>query len=73
MRRREFITLLGGATAWPLDAYAQQRGKIPRAGVLWHAGSAEEETIYLNALVQGLNGLGYFDGRTIYARTAFPE
>ena len=53
MRRREFISLLGGAAAaWPHTARAQQpTRKIPRVGVLWHAGSAEEEAIYLDFVV----------------------
>jgi putative tryptophan/tyrosine transport system substrate-binding protein len=63
MRRREFITLLGAFTL-PLAAHAQQpTKKIPRVGVLWRAGSAEEEAIYLGALVEGLKGLGATENR----------
>ena len=73
MRRREFITLLGALTL-PLAARAQQpTKKIPRVGVLWHAGSAEEEAIYLGALVEGLKGLGYIDGKTIALEHRFPN
>jgi putative ABC transport system substrate-binding protein len=78
VRRREFITLLGGAAAastsvWPFMTRAQRGGRIPRVGVLWHAGSAEEEAIYLGALQQGLNGLGYIDGKTIALEQRFPN
>jgi putative tryptophan/tyrosine transport system substrate-binding protein len=75
MRRREFITaIVAGAAALPFVAQAQQqRGKVPRVGVLWHAGSAEEEALYLTALLQGLGRLGYFDGRTIVLENRFPN
>jgi putative ABC transport system substrate-binding protein len=73
MRRREFITLLGGATAWPLAAGAQQSAnKIPVVGVLWHAGSAEEEDVYLSVLVKAFNELGYVDRKNIRLEHRFP-
>jgi putative ABC transport system substrate-binding protein len=64
MRRREFITLLGGAAAgWPLAARAQQPGKVWRIGVL------EQESITLSpnfdAFRQGLRDLGYVEGRNL--------
>jgi putative ABC transport system substrate-binding protein len=59
MRRRDFITLMGGAAAWPPAAVAQNARTVWRIGVLWHAGSAEEEAPYLNTLRQGLRDLGY--------------
>ena len=59
MRRRDFVTLLGGAAAaWPLPAYTQH-GKMPVVGVLWHAGSAEEEDVYLVVLRKAFSDLGY--------------
>jgi putative ABC transport system substrate-binding protein len=67
MKRRDFITLLGGAaTAWPLVARAQQPGSIPRIGVLM--GWSESESEYrsrLAAFVQALAQLGWADGRNV--------
>jgi putative ABC transport system substrate-binding protein len=74
MRRREFIrNLIGTAVGSPLVARAQESNGVPRVGVLWHAGNAEEEAPYLPALEQGLNDLGYFDGRTIKLEHRFPN
>jgi ABC-type uncharacterized transport system substrate-binding protein len=70
--RREFLTLLGGAAAWPLAARAQQTRKIPIVGVLWHAASAEEEGIYPAALRQGLKDFGYAEGQNIILEERFP-
>jgi putative ABC transport system substrate-binding protein len=53
-------------------AHAQQSGKIPRVGVLWHAGNEEEEAIYLGALRQGLADLGYIEGKNILLQNRFP-
>jgi putative tryptophan/tyrosine transport system substrate-binding protein len=74
MRRREFITLVGGAAAaWPVATRAQQSpNKIPVVGVLWHAGSAEEEGIYPGALRQGLKDYGYVDGQNVVLEERFP-
>jgi len=46
---------------------------MPKVGVLWHAGSADEESIYLGELRQGLNGLSYIDGKTIALEHRFPN
>jgi putative tryptophan/tyrosine transport system substrate-binding protein len=74
MKRRDFITLVGGlAAAWPIAVQAQRNKNMPRVGVLWHAGSAEEEAIYLRALNQGFADLGYVDGKTIALDHRFPD
>jgi putative tryptophan/tyrosine transport system substrate-binding protein len=74
MKRRQFITLFAGATAaWPLAARAQQSSnKIPVVGVLWHAGSADEEDVYLSVLVKAFNDLGYVEGKNIHLDHRFP-
>jgi putative ABC transport system substrate-binding protein len=72
--RRHFIMLLGGAaTGWPLVARAQQARGAPRIGVLWHAGSAEEEGPYFTSLLQGFRDLGYVEGKTITFEHRFPN
>jgi putative ABC transport system substrate-binding protein len=73
VRRRQFIKLIGGAAAaWPLAARAQQSShRIPVVGVLWHAGSAEED-VYLSVLVKALNDLGYVEGKNIHLDHRFP-
>jgi putative tryptophan/tyrosine transport system substrate-binding protein len=76
MRRRTFITLLGGAgtaAAWSVVTRAHQSSnKIPVVGVLWHAGSAEEEDVYLSPLRKAFNDLGYTEGKNIYLEHRFP-
>ena len=58
LRRRQFITLLGGAAAaWPLAAHAQQAGKLPTIGFLGATPSAESQR--LAAFVQRLRELGW--------------
>jgi putative ABC transport system substrate-binding protein len=73
MRRREFITFCGVAAAWPLAARAQQPTKLPRIGVLWHAGNAEQEGTNYRALVKGFADSGYIDGKTVALEHRFPN
>src|SRR5215510_10659963 len=63
MRRREFMTLIGGAVAWPLTASAQQPAKVPRVGILSPA--ASEAAATLTAFREGIRDLGYIEGQTI--------
>jgi hypothetical protein len=76
MRRREFIALLGGATAasaaWPLAAGAQTPPKIPRVGYI--AGSSATATEHtVGAFRQGLRELGYVEGQTIALEVRWAE
>jgi putative tryptophan/tyrosine transport system substrate-binding protein len=64
MRRREFITLLGGAATWPLAARAQQPAKLPTIGYLGPS-TRSIDSQRLNAFVQRLRELGWNEGRTI--------
>jgi ABC-type uncharacterized transport system substrate-binding protein len=63
LRRREFITLFGGAAAaWPLAARAQQTGKLPHIGVLV---SASPPHPFADAFWRGLHAFGYSEGKNI--------
>jgi putative ABC transport system substrate-binding protein len=64
MRRREFITLLGGAAAgWPLSVHAQQPA-MPVVGLLKNT-TAEASTLQVSAFRQGLGEMGYEEGRNV--------
>ena len=65
MKRREFITLLGGfAAAWPLAARAQQVAKLPTIGFLG-AGTPSAWGQWVTAFVQRLREHGWIEGRTV--------
>jgi putative ABC transport system substrate-binding protein len=72
MKRRDFITLLGGvATAWPLAARAQQPERLRRIGLLMGAADDREGQARVTALKQGLQDLGWTEGRNIQIETRF--
>src|SRR5499427_9346818 len=72
MKRREFITLLGGAAAaWPLVARAQQGERLRRIGVLMVSADDPEGQARVTALKQGLQNLGWTDSRNIQIETRF--
>src|SRR5262249_46691196 len=68
MKRREFITLLGGAAAWPLAVRAQQpAGQARRIGVLMNGTGTEARLqSYLAAFVQGLHQIGWNEGQNVW-------
>src|SRR5262249_12856740 len=69
IRRREFLLLGGGAAAWPLAARAQQGERVRRIGVLM--GDPEEQA-RLAAFLDGLQQLGWTDGRNVRIDTRWP-
>jgi putative ABC transport system substrate-binding protein len=70
LKRREFITLLGGAAAWPLAAHAQQPGSVRRIGVLHTPATDDPEGQVRNAaFLQGLAQFGWTDGGNVRIET----
>src|SRR5262245_42863158 len=71
MRRREFITILGGAAAmWPLAVRAQQSDRVQRIGVLLASTADDPEyQARIAAFLQGLQQLGWINGRNVHVDT----
>ncbi len=74
MKRREFITLVGGTAAWPLAARAQQSERVRRIGVLMTTAADDPEgQARIAAFLQGLQQLGWIDGRNARIDTRWSE
>jgi putative ABC transport system substrate-binding protein len=72
MKRRNFISLVGGAVGWPLAAPAQQAGKLPIIGFVG-AGTPSTYAPWVAALVQRLRELGWVEGRTVAIEIRWAE
>src|SRR5215813_7373932 len=72
LKRREFLSLLGGAAAWPLLARAQQAGKLPTIGFLV-SGTPSSHAQWVVALLQRLRELGWSEGRTVAIEVRWAE
>ena len=66
MKRREFITLLGGAVAWPMAARAQQPARVPRIGII-------DDAPMWHSFRQALRDHGYVDGQSINYEYRYSE
>jgi putative ABC transport system substrate-binding protein len=72
MRRREFLGLAAVVSICPTRTKAEQPRRVPVVGVLWHAGSAEEERDFSTPLRAGFTDLGYVEGKNIRFEERYP-
>src|ERR1700757_2566908 len=72
MKRREFLRLAAVISIRPMWAKAEQAIRAPVVGVLWHAGSAEEEKDFSTPLRAGFADLGYVEGKNIRFEERYP-
>jgi putative tryptophan/tyrosine transport system substrate-binding protein len=70
VRRREFITLLGGAAAWPLAGLAQEAGKVRRIGFLR---VGKPPAALIDGFRRGLREVGLVEGRDVVIEFALPQ
>src|SRR5262245_64461818 len=74
LKRREFISLLGGGATWPLAAQAQQPERMRRIGVLMPAAPDDAEfQSWVGAFLQGLAQLGWITGRNVRIETRWTK
>ena len=74
MKRREFITLLGAAAAWPLAVSAQQSDRVRRIGVLLATGQNDPDTPdRITAMRQALQNFGWNEGKSLWIDIRFGD
>jgi putative ABC transport system substrate-binding protein len=72
MQRRDMLALIAGSAAWPIVAHAQERRRVPKIGVLWHAADADGEWPYYGCLLEGFEEHGYSQGKVEFIHR-FPD
>src|SRR5260370_24861703 len=73
MRRREFITLLGGAAAWPLAARAQEPALTVRQARVGILSASPPTPAMLNAFREGMRERGYIEGQNLSIHVRWPQ